>query len=76
MADGFVKEPAVATRANFDPSSVTPEQLEHIKLEDGILYHEHVKGRAGYIRTRERQNESSSFYARCRSGYDARESTS
>lgn len=43
MADGFVKEPAVATRANFDPSSVTPEQLEHIKLEDGIHYHEHVK---------------------------------
>lgn len=43
MADGFVKEPAVATRANFDPSSVTPEQLEQIKLEDGIHYHEHVK---------------------------------
>lgn len=43
MADGFVKEPAVATRANFDPSSVTAEQLEQIKLEDGIHYHEHVK---------------------------------
>ena len=43
MADGFVKEPAVATRANFDPKSVTSEQLEQIKLEDGIHYHEHVK---------------------------------
>lgn len=43
MADGFVKEPAVATRANFDPSSVSKEQLEQIKLEDGIHYHEHVK---------------------------------
>ncbi|MBL4617754.1 MAG: DEAD/DEAH box helicase family protein [Robiginitomaculum sp.] len=43
MADGFVKEPAVATRANFDPKSVTNEQLEQIKLEDGIHYHEHVK---------------------------------
>lgn len=43
MADGFVKEPAVATRANFDPNSVTPAQLEQIKLEDGIHYHEHVK---------------------------------
>lgn len=43
MADGYVKEPAVATRANFNPSTVTPEQLEHIKLEDGIHYHEHVK---------------------------------
>lgn len=43
MADGFVKEPAVATRANFNPRSVTPEQLEQIKLEDGVHYHEHVK---------------------------------
>ena len=43
MADGFVKEPAVATRANFDPSSVSPKQLEFIKLEDGIHCHEHVK---------------------------------
>ncbi len=43
MADGFVKEPAVATRANFNPASVTPEKLEQIKLEDGIHYHGHVK---------------------------------
>lgn len=43
MEDGFVKEPAVATRANFNPASVSPEQLEQIKLEDGIHYHEHVK---------------------------------
>lgn len=43
MADGFVKEPAVATRANFRPDSVTAEQLEQIKLEDGIHYHEYVK---------------------------------
>lgn len=43
MADGFVKEPAVATRANFNKDSVTADQLEHIKLEDGIHYHEHVK---------------------------------
>ena len=43
MEDGFVKEPAVATRANFDPSSVDATQLEQIKLEDGIHYHEHVK---------------------------------
>ncbi len=43
MEDGFVKEPAVATRANFNPSSVNEAQLEQIKLEDGIHYHEHVK---------------------------------
>jgi len=43
MADGFVKEPAVATRKDFRPESVTPEQLERIKLEDGIHCHENVK---------------------------------
>ena len=30
MADGFVKEPAVATREDFRADSVTPEQLERI----------------------------------------------
>ena len=43
MADGFVKEPAVATRKDFRPSSVTPGQLERIKLEDGIHCHENTK---------------------------------
>ena len=43
MADGFVKEPAVATRANFRRSDFSQEQLEQIMLEDGIHYHEHVK---------------------------------
>lgn len=50
MADGFVKEPAVATRANFDPKTVSNQgasdklsPLEEIKLTDGIHYHEHVK---------------------------------
>jgi type III restriction enzyme len=43
MADGFVKEPAVATRKDFRPESVTPEQLERIKLEDGIHCHENTK---------------------------------
>lgn len=43
MADGYVKEPAVGTRANFDPKSVDEAALELIKLEDGVHYHEHVK---------------------------------
>jgi len=43
MRDGFVKEPAVATRKDFRPDSVTPDQLERIKLEDGIHCHENVK---------------------------------
>ncbi len=42
MADGFVKEPAVATRANFDPKSVPEADLERIKLEDAVHHHDHV----------------------------------
>ena len=42
MADGFVKEPAVATRKDFDPKSVGEAELERIKLEDAVHYHDHV----------------------------------
>ncbi|MGE5412423.1 MAG: DEAD/DEAH box helicase [Clostridiales bacterium] len=43
IADGFVKEPAVATRKNFDPSAYTLDELDRIKLEDGIRIHEDTK---------------------------------
>ncbi|MCZ2158770.1 DEAD/DEAH box helicase family protein [Bartonella sp. 220] len=43
MRDGFVKEPAVATRKDFQPKNYTPEQLEYIKLQDAIHAHEKVK---------------------------------
>jgi len=43
MKDGYVKEPAVVTRKDFDPSQHTPEELDRIKLEDGIRIHENVK---------------------------------
>ena len=43
MEDGFVKEPAVATRENFDPANYTESQLERLKLEDGIRVHEETK---------------------------------
>jgi len=43
MEDGFVKEPAVATRMNFDPSQYSREELDRIKLEDGIRIHEDTK---------------------------------
>ena len=43
MADGFVKEPAVATRENFDAANYSVEGLEKIKLEDGVRIHEHTK---------------------------------
>jgi len=42
MADGFVKEPAVATRKDFDPRSVGERELEQIKLEDAVHHHDHV----------------------------------
>lgn len=43
LSDGFVKEPAVATRQNFHPENYTEEGLERIKLEDGVRIHEHTK---------------------------------
>jgi type III restriction enzyme len=43
MADGFVKEPAVVTRKDFNPAGMSVEQIEHLKLEDGVLLHESIK---------------------------------
>ncbi len=43
MQDGYVKEPAVATRANFNPKSMSKAALELLKLEDGVRVHESAK---------------------------------
>ncbi|MEK7288311.1 MAG: DEAD/DEAH box helicase family protein [Elusimicrobiota bacterium] len=43
MADGFVKEPAVATRENFDKRNYDEAALERLKLEDGVRLHENTK---------------------------------
>ena len=43
MHDGFVKEPAVATRENFNAINYTPDGLERVKLEDGMRLHENTK---------------------------------
>lgn len=43
IQDGFVKEPAVATRKNFDPSHYSVDEVDRIKLEDGIRIHEDTK---------------------------------
>lgn len=43
MEDGFVKEPAVVTQRDFDAKRHTPEEIEKIKLEDGIRIHEATK---------------------------------
>ncbi len=43
LEDGYVKIPAVATRRDFRASDYSADQLERIKLEDGIHHHEYVK---------------------------------
>ncbi len=43
MEDGFVKEPAVATRENFDIRNYDEGSLERLKLEDGVRIHENTK---------------------------------
>lgn len=43
IEDGYVKEPAVATRKDFDPSHVSTEEVDLIKIEDGIRIHEDTK---------------------------------
>lgn len=43
MEDGFVKEPAVVTQRNFNASDHTPDEVEKIKLEDGVRLHEATK---------------------------------
>jgi len=43
ITDGFVKDPSVATRRNFNPDQFSAEELDRIKLEDGIRIHEDTK---------------------------------
>jgi type III restriction enzyme len=43
MEDGFVKEPAVVTRKDFNARGLKDEEIEEIKLTDGIHLHELVK---------------------------------
>ncbi len=43
LTDGFVKEPAVATRENFDAKNYEKDALERLKLEDGVRVHEETK---------------------------------
>jgi type III restriction enzyme len=43
IEDGFVKEPAVVTQQNFDAGAHSAEQLERIKLMDGVRVHEETK---------------------------------
>jgi len=57
MRDGFVKEPAVVTRKDFDAKAYKDrdEDLEAIKLEDAVRVHEEVKGKLGAYAERTRR---------------------
>lgn len=43
IVDGFVKDPAVVTRKDFNPKGMTVQEIEQLKLEDGIRLHESIK---------------------------------
>lgn len=43
IEDGFVKEPAVVTRKNFNPAGMSKEAIEELKLADGVRLHEQTK---------------------------------
>ena len=43
IADGFVKEPAVATREDFNAENYGEEELEDLKIRDGVVVHEDTK---------------------------------
>lgn len=43
IEDGFVKDPAVVTQQNFNAKDHSPEQIERIKLMDGVRVHEETK---------------------------------
>lgn len=43
IRDGYVKEPAVATRENFSPKQYSADELEKIKLHDAVCIHESRK---------------------------------
>lgn len=43
IKDGFVKKPYVATRKNWQPSNYTPEEIDRIKVQDGIRIHQNTR---------------------------------
>lgn len=43
LRDGYVKEPVVATRENFESELYAEAELEKVKIEDGLFIHENTK---------------------------------
>ncbi|MFV3287184.1 DEAD/DEAH box helicase [Pseudomonas sp. NY11955] len=56
IEDGFVKEPAVVTQRGYDAKLHTPEEVERVKLEDGVRVHEQTKAE---LLTYARENDAS-----------------
>lgn len=43
LLDGYVKDPFVATKKDFNPSNFSEEELDKIKILDGIKLHQNTK---------------------------------
>lgn len=43
LVDGYVKNPCVATKKDFDPSNFNEDELDKIKIIDGIKIHQNTK---------------------------------
>ena len=43
LTDGFIKQPSVAIRENFNASSYDEDGLASLKLKDGVIVHEETK---------------------------------
>lgn len=56
IEDGFVKEPAVVTQRDFNVKQHAPEEVERVKLEDGVRLHEATKAE---LLTYARENDAS-----------------
>ena len=75
MADGFVKEPAVVTRKDFNPAGMSPEEIERMKLEDGVRLHESVKVELETYARETRQRDRQAIRAGDRPRHDARQAS-
>lgn len=75
LADGkYVKNPAIATRKDFDPKGRSPEEIEKIKLEDAISIHENTRNELEiYARTNNLSKVKPFILVVCRDTTHARE---
>ena len=67
-----MKEPAVVTRKNFNPAGMSPEEIERLKLEDGVRLHESVKVELETYARESEQPDRQAVPARDRARHHAR----